>query len=70
MARKGCYHFNVGDKVRIKARPSSSCDVKAHDGEIVTIKSRCCFAWAYTLEEFGDDHFWIDGCFELVESAN
>jgi hypothetical protein len=63
----GKYRFDVGDKVRICAKPRSSMDVKENDGRIVTIKARCKFTWAYTLEEFGDNHLWQDGCFEPVD---
>lgn len=58
------YRFNVGDKVRIRAKKSSSNGVKEHDGEIVTIKARCVFTWAYELEEF--EGFWTDGCFDPI----
>ena len=56
------YRFNAGDKVIIHATPKSSCGVKAHDGEVVTIKARCKFTWAYELEEL--DGLWDDGCFQ------
>lgn len=58
------FRFNSGDKVKIRAKKSSSPDVKAHDGEIVTIKARCVFTWAYYLEELDD--LWTDGCFEPI----
>ena len=58
------YRFNVGDKVRIHATKTSSVGCKEHAGEIVTIKSRCKFTWAYELEEL--DGLWQDGCFEAV----
>ena len=60
----GGYRFNVGQKVRIRAAKTSSVGVKEHDGEIVTIKSRCKFTWAYELEEL--DGLWQDGCFVTV----
>ena len=59
------YRFSVGQKVRIHATPTSSVGVKDHDGEIVTIKSRCKFTWAYELEEL--DGLWQDGCFEVIK---
>ena len=37
------YRFNIGDKVRIHATKTSSVGCKEHDGEVVTIKSRCKF---------------------------
>ena len=55
------YRFEVGQKVKIHATKTSSAGVKEHDGEIVTIKSRCKFTWAYELEEL--DGLWQDGCF-------
>lgn len=58
------YRFNVGDKVRIMATKTSSTGVKQHDGEIVTIKARCSFTWAYELEEL--DGLWQDRCFKKV----
>lgn len=59
------YRFNVGDKVKIKATKTSSIGVKQHDGEIVTIKARCPFTWAYELEEL--DGLWQDRCFKEVK---
>lgn len=58
------YKFNVGDKVRIHACKTSSLGVKEHDGEIVTIKARCPFTWAYELEEL--DGLWMQGCFKTI----
>ena len=58
------YRFDVGQKVRINATPTSSVGMKEHDGEIVTIKARCKFTWAYYLEEL--DGLWMDGCFVAV----
>ena len=58
------YRFDVGQKVKIHATPTSSAGVKEHDDEIVTIKDRCKFTWAYELEEL--DGLWQDGCFEVV----
>ena len=58
------YRFEVGQKVRIHATKTSSVGVKEHDGEIVTIKSRCKFTWAYELEEL--DGLWQDSCFHVV----
>lgn len=58
------YRFNVGDKVRIHATKTSSVGVKEHDGEVVTIKSRCKFTWAYALDEL--DGLWQDSCFETI----
>lgn len=58
------YRFNAGDKVKIAATKTSSTGVKEHDGEIVTIKARCSFTWAYELEEL--DGLWTDRCFKEV----
>jgi hypothetical protein len=55
------FRFDAGDKVRIHATKTSSVSVKQHDGEIVTIKARCKFTWAYELEEL--DGLWQDRCF-------
>lgn len=59
------YRFSVGDRVRIRAKPTSSTGVHEHDGEVVTIKARCPFTWAYELEELPG--FWQDGCFVPAE---
>lgn len=59
------YTFKEGDRVRIHATPTSSEGVKAHDGEVVTIKACCKFTWAYELVEL--DGLWADGCFKPVE---
>lgn len=58
------YRFDVGQKVRIHATKTSSVGCKEHDGEIVTIKGRCKFTWAYELEEL--DGLWMDSCFEAI----
>lgn len=58
------FRFDVGDKVRIRATKTSSVGIKEHDGEIVTIKARCKFTWAYELEEL--DGLWQDRCFNKV----
>ncbi len=58
------YRFDVGQKVRIHATPTSSVGCKEHDGETVTIKSLCKFTWAYELEEL--DGLWMDSCFTAV----
>lgn len=58
------YKFNVGDKVRIHATKTSSLGVKEHNGEIVTIKARCSFTWAYELEEL--DGLWAQGCLKTI----
>ena len=58
------YRFDVGQKVRIHATKTSSVGVKEHDGEIVTIKSRRKFTWAYALEEL--EGLWQDNCFVAV----
>ena len=61
------YRFDAGDKVRIVLRePSASTGVHEHNGEIVTIKKRCTFTWAYEVEEY-PDRLWNDGCFEKAE---
>lgn len=59
------YKFNVGDKVRIHATKTSSLGVKEHDDEIVTIKARCSFTWAYELEEL--EGLWTQGCLKEVK---
>lgn len=59
------YRFAVGQKVKIRATKTSSVGCEEHDGEIVTIKARCKFTWAYELEEL--DGLWQDGCFIAVE---
>jgi hypothetical protein len=59
------YRFAVGQKVKIRATKTSSVGCKENDGEIVTIKARCKFTWAYELEEL--DGLWQDGCFVAVE---
>lgn len=58
------YKFNVGDKVRIHVTKTSSLGVKEHNGEIVTIKARCSFTWAYELEEL--DGLWVQGCLKTI----
>lgn len=58
------YKFNVGDKVRIHATKTSSLGVKEHNSEIVTIKARCPFTWAYELEEL--DGLWAQGCLKTI----
>lgn len=59
------YKYNVGDKVRIKARKNSSLGVIDHDGEVVTIKARCPFTWAYELEEL--PNLWVEGLLKEVQ---
>lgn len=61
----GKYRFDIGDKVKIRATKTSSIKVKEHDGEIVTIKRRCPFTWAYELEELSD--LWTDRCFKKID---
>lgn len=58
------FRFNMGDKVKIKATKTSSTGVKRHDGEIVTIKAKCKFTFAYELEEL--DRLWHDHCFQKI----
>lgn len=61
------YRFNEGDKVRIVLKdPSASTGVHEHAGEIVTIKEKCPFTWAYEVEEY-PCQWWADGCFEKAE---
>jgi hypothetical protein len=60
----GKYRFVVGQKVRIRTSEYASIACKKHAGEIVTIKSRCEFTYAYELEELDD--LWMDGCFEAI----
>ena len=60
----GKYRFDVGQRVRIRAGKSASAGCKKHAGEVVTIKSRCKFTWAYELEEL--DGLWKDDCFEVM----
>lgn len=59
------YTFKEGDRVRIHATSTSSSGVKEHDGEIVTIKARCKFTWAYELVELPG--LWHGRCFEKVD---
>ncbi len=59
------YRFSVGDRVRIHAQKTSSVGVHEHDGEVVTIKARCPFTWAYELVELPG--LWQDGCFVPVK---
>ena len=59
------YRFKIGDKVQIKAKPSSSCGAQEHNGEIVTIKALCPFLYAYEIEEYPDG-YWEDGLFTEV----
>ena len=61
----GRYRFEVGQKVRIRGGKYASIACKEHAGEIVTIKARCEFTWAYELEELDD--LWMDGCFEPID---
>lgn len=57
--------FEVGQKVRIRAKKSSSTGIHEHDGEIVTIKAPCEFySKACYLEEL--DGLWTYGCFEEI----
>lgn len=60
----GRYRFIVGQKVRIRGGKAASIDCQLNEGKVVTIKSRCVFAYAYELEEL--DGLWMDGCFELI----
>ncbi len=60
----GMYRFDVGQKVRIRGRKTSSIGCKENKGKIVTIKSLCKFTWAYELEEL--DGLWMDSCFEAI----
>ena len=59
------YRFKEGDKVRICAGERASIRAQEHDGEIVTIKDRCSFDYAYHLEELPD--LWADGLFEEAD---
>lgn len=61
------YKFAPGDRVRIRESKASSIEAKKHAGEVVTIKARCGFMYAYELEELPS--LWAQGCFELVERA-
>lgn len=60
------YKYKAGDRVRIHATPSASTGCKEHAGEIVTIKARCPFTWAYTLEEL--PNLWAEGCLREVKA--
>jgi hypothetical protein len=60
----GKYRFKVGQKVRIRGGEKASIDCQLNAGKIVTIKERCTFTWAYSLEEL--DGLWQDGCFEAI----
>lgn len=61
------YRFKAGDKVRVCVDPANlpSVDALAHNGEIVTIKDRRSFTYAYHVEEL--PHLWSDGVFEKAE---
>ena len=61
------YKFQVGQKVCIHTTPSASVGCKAHDGEVVTIKARCKFTWAYELEEL--PNLWSESCFKPISAA-
>lgn len=60
------YRFNSGDRVCIRASKRGSIGVIAHAGEVVTIKCRCPFTWAYELVELKG--LWQDRCFEEVNA--
>ena len=61
------YRFDAGDKVRVVlSDTSASAGVHEHNGEIMTIKARCPFTWAYEVEEY-PGRWWTDGCFEKAE---
>lgn len=56
--------YKVGDKVRIKAKKTSSDGVKEHDGETVIIKAIKYYTkstFFYILEEY--PWCWSEGCF-------
>lgn len=58
--------FEVGQKVRIRAKKSASDGVKKHNGKIVTIKAPCEFySKACYLKEL--DGLWTYGCFEEIK---
>ena len=58
------YRFEDGEKVRIKVGKTASLGALEHNGEIVTIKKKCSFTYAYEIEEY--DGLWKDGCFERI----
>lgn len=58
------YKYKTGDRVRIHATPSASVGCKEHDDELVTIKARCPFTWAYELEEL--PNLWHENCLTEV----
>ena len=60
------YRFNTGDRVRIRASKTASVGVKEHADEVVTIKRRCPFTWAYELVEL--EGLWHGNCFEEVSA--
>ena len=60
------YRFSAGDRVRIRGSKTASVGVKEHAGEIVTIKRRCPFTWAYELVEL--EGLWHGNCFEEVSA--
>ena len=60
------YRFSAGNKVRIRAAKNSSQGVWQRNGEIVTIKKRCAFTYAYELVEL--EGLWHDRCFEEVSA--
>lgn len=58
--------FEIGEKVRIKATPTSSDGVKLHDGEVVTIDRPCEFySKACYIKEY-PNQIWNYGCFEKI----
>lgn len=60
------YKYKAGDRVRIHATASASTGCKEHAGEIVTIKTRCPFTWAYELEEL--PNLWAEGCLKEAKA--
>ncbi len=58
------YRFSAGDKVRVCAAKNSSQGAQQHSGEIVTIKNRCTFTYAYELIEL--EGLWHDRCLKEI----
>ena len=58
------FRLKEGDRVRIRNSKTASNDMKKHAGEIVTIKKRCSYTYAYELVEL--PNLWKDTCFETA----
>lgn len=60
------FRFKEGNRVRIRNSKTASSGMKKHADEIVTIKSRCSYTYAYELVEL--EGLWQDCCFEEVRA--